>query len=395
MVSKVSGKLLPDRDVWSALEALFPGGSITGCPKTPCIAAIDALEGSPRRSWTGSLGFADLWTGDGQWNILIRTVEAAKEGDSPWRATIKAGGGLTIGSDPEGEVEEAKLKAKRLLDVAFGLGNRISAHARQASGASRSEAVAHRCIDPFNPRIAALLGAFREGRLRRGQGRRCGRWFLWQPGEVLPPLGPTRVFFVDNLDSFSLNVANALAELGADVVVVPGRGPLSPDDEEALALVSPSHVVLGPGPGRPEVSPLTLSLATRALRGELKRPLLGVCLGHQALGQAEGWPLHQSPLGAVHGVAEEILHTRCGLFAKMESPARMIRYNSLVLEPPMQPASSALRVSAWDSTRTLVMAVQHRSLPIYGVQFHPESAGSFRGFELLRAFLPSGSESRL
>ncbi|CAE7877166.1 pabB [Symbiodinium sp. KB8] len=191
MVSKVSGKLLPDRDVWSALEALFPGGSITGCPKTPCIAAIDALEGSPRRSWTGSLGFADLWTGDGQWNILIRTVEAAKEGDSPWRATIKAGGGLTIGSDPEGEVEEAKLKAKRLLDVAFGLGNRISAHARQASGASRSEAVAHRCIDPFNPRIAALLGAFREGRLRRGQGRLCGRWFLWQPGEVLPPLGPT------------------------------------------------------------------------------------------------------------------------------------------------------------------------------------------------------------
>ncbi|CAL1129289.1 unnamed protein product [Cladocopium goreaui] len=109
MVSKVTGRLCPSSDVWAALEAVFPGGSITGCPKTATIAAIDALEKEPRRCWTGSLGFADLFTGDGQWNILIRTLEAEAQ-DSSWRAVVKAGGGLTIGSDPSAEVQEAKLK---------------------------------------------------------------------------------------------------------------------------------------------------------------------------------------------------------------------------------------------------------------------------------------------
>ncbi|CAJ1413007.1 unnamed protein product [Effrenium voratum] len=96
LVSKVSGQLRPNSDVWAALESIFPGGSITGCPKTACIAAIDALEQRPRRSWTGSLGFADLFTGDGQWNILIRTLEAQATKDA-WHGVVKAGGGLTIG----------------------------------------------------------------------------------------------------------------------------------------------------------------------------------------------------------------------------------------------------------------------------------------------------------
>eukprot|EP00435_Cladocopium_sp_Y103_P043884 s1867_g12.t1 len=121
MVSKVTGRLCPSSDVWAALEAVFPGGSITGCPKTATIAAIDALEREPRRCWTGSLGFADLLTGDGQWNILIRTLEAEAE-DSSWRAVVKAGGGLTIGSDPAAEVQEAKLKAARILQLAFNQG---------------------------------------------------------------------------------------------------------------------------------------------------------------------------------------------------------------------------------------------------------------------------------
>lgn len=123
---------------------------------------------------------------------------------------------------------------------------------------------------------------------------------------------------MDNLDSFSLNVANSLAKLGAEVLVVPGRGPCSPELWELLK-ARPSHVVLGPGPGRPETrtqrprpcgaqeaSPLTMALARLALSAGLQAPLLGLCLGHQALGVAKGWRLRPSPLGPVHGVTEAL-----------------------------------------------------------------------------------------
>ncbi|CAK0811345.1 unnamed protein product [Prorocentrum cordatum] len=104
-------------------------------------------------------------------------------------------------------------------------------------------------------------------------------------------------------------------------------------DKEALAAVRPTHVVLGPGPGRPDASALTAELASEALSGRLTAPLLGVCLGHQALGLARGWELAPSPLGAVHGVPEEIFHDGLQLFAGLPSPATMVRYNSLVLRP--------------------------------------------------------------
>ncbi|CAJ1413006.1 unnamed protein product [Effrenium voratum] len=242
-------------------------------------------------------------------------------------------------------------------------------------------------IDAPNARVEALLRAFQEAQARRaaraaGAGEHGG-WALWPS----LPAARKRVLFVDNLDSFSLNVANAFAELGAEVVVVPGRGPTSPT-AEVLREVSPSHIVLGPGPGRPEMSPLSMALARWAL-GAPAPPLLGICLGHQALGVAQGWQLLPSPLGPVHGVTEEIWHDQTGLFAQLRNPARMMRYNSLVLKPEPCPG---LQVCAWDASRTLPMALggsggSNGSGKVFGVQFHPESAGSYQGHQLLKAFL--------
>jgi len=405
MVSKVTGRLCPSSDVWAALEAVFPGGSITGCPKTATIAAIDALEKEPRRCWTGSLGFADLLTGDGQWNILIRTLEAEAQ-DSSWRAVVKAGGGLTIGSDPAAEVQEAKLKAARILQLAFqgtavqrrGVEERLpgpdgpSVRAMARNGGTfrsgQAEVAQQIAVQDVAgdqhvpPRLGGLLKAFEAQRLEGSPPAR-GSWTLWPAWS--PAADKTRVVFIDNLDSFSLNVANALTKLGAEVLMVPGRGPTSPSVEEVLK-VRPSHLVLGPGPGRPEMSPLTMAFAKMALRGLPQMPpLLGLCLGHQALGVAEGWRLSPSPLGPCHGVTEEIWHHQSGLFSQLDSPARMMRYNSLVLEPPT--STSKLQVCAWDASRKLPMAIEGRDGQVYGVQFHPESAGSYQGDQLLRAFL--------
>lgn len=197
-----------------------------------------------------------------------------------------------------------------------------------------------------------------------------------------------RVLFVDNLDSFSLNVANAFSELGAEVIIVNGRGPSSPDADEVLGHVRPTHLVLGPGPGRPEASPLTQALAQRAAEGQLwALPVLGICLGHQSLGLAFGFKVVPSPLGAVHGVPEEIHHDGTGLFRGLPSPARMVRYNSLVLETQPNQQASEIQINAFDESRSLIMGIQHRSLPIFGVQFHPDSAGSHGGKELLKTFL--------
>ena len=133
-----------------------------------------------------------------------------------------------------------------------------------------------------------------------------------------------------------------------------------------------------------------MELASLALAAQLNTreqsplPLLGVCLGMRAIGVASDWPLSPSPLGAVHGVPTEITHTEDDLFAGLASPAVMMRYHSLVLAA----RGSLLEITAHDSlTGTLPMALRHPSLPIWGVQFHPESAGSVAGWKVLDNFL--------
>ena len=197
---------------------------------------------------------------------------------------------------------------------------------------------------------------------------------VWEPGLSLDSTEGKRILFVDNLDSFSWNIVHAFATLDTEVVIVPGRLEVS-DVTTLLQSVKPTHIVLGPGPGRPEQSTLTMAFANAALAGNTP-PLLGICLGHQAIGLAAGWTLGPSEFGAVHGVPDGILHG--------DQHQLMTRYHSLALTP----TNDRLTVTSTDAaTNRVVMSLVHPDLPVYGVQYHPESAGSVNGLQVFADFL--------
>jgi len=309
-----------------------------------------------------------------------------------------AGSGLTIGSEPDAEVEETKWKAAKLLQTAFGSCVDSSVQRteppKQDINSQAQNIVEQHDIRPVNSNVEGLLLALTDAsKARQHHELNIGTWQQLEVGHSPRPmaLGSNswfRVLFVDNLDSFTLNIVNEFCLLGAQVFLVNGRGAKSLSSQQVLAEVSPTHVVLGPGPGRPDMSLLTMDLARRALAGTLGTPILGICLGHQALGLANDWEVIASPLGPVHGTAEEVHHDSQSIFAGLPCPMRMVRYNSLVLRPPPHTCTvNDLQVTAWDSTRTLVMGVRHTKRPIFGVQFHPESAGSHCGYQILKAFL--------
>jgi anthranilate synthase len=358
LVSEVNGELKPDEDVWSALQAMFPGGSITGCPKTATIAAIDQLEMHPRSFWTGSIGLVDPRTGYSMWNILIRTLEARME-EGTWKATVQAGGGLVMDSIPEQEVEEAKWKAKALRQAAGWISSGESSVSFSAPHSIYPQSITKRSLSRNT-----LIGSIHE----------------WKDAENLQDTG-LRVLFIDNLDSFSWNIMHALCELQAEVFYCHGRLEKAAMLDEILNTCKPTHIVLGPGPDEPNISPLSMEIARRALNGKCP-PLLGICLGHQAIGVAAGLNLSRCPSGAVHGTACEILHDGQGIFRAFSSSLTMARYNSLCLED----GDSQLLITARDEHNN-IMAIRHPDLPVVGIQFHPESCASELGVELLSSFL--------
>ena len=179
---------------------------------------------------------------------------------------------------------------------------------------------------------------------------------------------------VDNYDSFTYNLWHFLGELGAEVVVKRNDA-LSA--AEALAL-APQGIVLSPGPSDPDHAGICLELVRRA-----RVPLLGVCLGHQAIGQACGGRIVRAPV-PMHGKLSVIHHDGTGLFAGVPDGFSATRYHSLAVERPSLPAE--LRVAA-DTEDGVVMGLAHRERPLFGVQFHPESIASEHGHALLRNFL--------
>ncbi len=372
LVSGVEGELSAESSAGNALAALFPGGSITGCPKVVTMGAIDELEEAPRSAWTGSIGHINQSAGQADWNILIRTMEA-RSGPNSWHATIQAGGGVVIDSNPAAEVEEARWKAAAVTEATWGF----------RTGFSGEELPEREVgILPL-PEVEGALG-----RIRPNQNQSHN-----------DELSNAHVLIVDNLDSFTNNIAESIHRLGARVTIVQGR-PAEDSNPQAtvddwLTEHQPTHIILGPGPSRPEASPRSMQIATRALDNRLNNdegpiPLLGWCLGHQAIGLAAGWELVQSPLGAVHGVPSNIHHDGSALFQNSPQNAVFMRYNSLVLKAPSDPESDAepkLKVNATDETQALVMGITHESLPIDGVQFHPESVGSPDGEALIHSFL--------
>ena len=185
------------------------------------------------------------------------------------------------------------------------------------------------------------------------------------------------LLLIDNYDSFTYNLVHYLGELGADVKVVRND---ALDVQGAMAL-RPQAIVLSPGPCDPDQAGICLPLTLAA--AETGTPLLGVCLGHQTIGQAFGGHVvrcHE----IVHGKMGTILHDGKGIFADLPSPFLATRYHSLVVDPATLPP--VLEVTAWLADGT-IMALRHKTKPIEGVQFHPESIASEHGHKLLRNFL--------
>ena len=185
---------------------------------------------------------------------------------------------------------------------------------------------------------------------------------------------------VDNYDSFTYNLVQYLGELGADVLVFRNDA-VRVEELEAL---EPTHVVISPGPGTPTEAGITLRLI-QAIAGRI--PLLGVCLGHQAIGQAFGGKVVRARK-VMHGKVSRIRHDGRGVFARLPEEFAATRYHSLVVEDATAPA--CLEVSA-RSEDGEIMGLRHRSLAVEGVQFHPEALLTEHGHRLLQNFIEGRS----
>ncbi|TMA83335.1 MAG: aminodeoxychorismate/anthranilate synthase component II [Deltaproteobacteria bacterium] len=184
------------------------------------------------------------------------------------------------------------------------------------------------------------------------------------------------ILMVDNYDSFTYNLVQYLGELGADVEV-------RRNDAVTLAEIAerrPQGIVISPGPCTPKEAGISVPLIER-FAGEI--PILGVCLGHQAIGAALGGAIVRAPR-IMHGKTSPIHHDGRGVFRELANPFDATRYHSLVIDPPTLPAE--LEVSAWTAEGE-IMGVRHRHIALEGVQFHPESILTVEGKRLLTNFL--------
>ena len=190
------------------------------------------------------------------------------------------------------------------------------------------------------------------------------------------------LLLIDNYDSFTWNLAQRIGEIAPELPLEVHRNDKITADE--IAEKSPTHLVISPGPCTPSEAGISCD-AVRRFAGRM--PILGVCLGHQSIGQVFGGTIVRAQR-LMHGKVDQIEHSGKGLFAGLASPIEATRYHSLVIDPPTLPRD--FEVDAWstapDGSRE-IMAIRHKSLPVYGVQFHPESFLTPSGYDLLRAFL--------
>ena len=199
---------------------------------------------------------------------------------------------------------------------------------------------------------------------------------MTSPLRLASYLVATKVLIIDNYDSFTYNLVQELGELGAEIIVFRNDA----ITVEGIRRERPDRLLLSPGPGRPKAAGITCTVLEE-LGGDI--PILGVCLGHQAIGEVFGGDVIAAPT-LMHGKVSEIHHDDKGVFAGLENPFSATRYHSLVVDPTTLPA--CLEVSARTSDG-VIMGLRHRELPIEGVQFHPESILTPSGPSLLRNFL--------
>ncbi len=189
------------------------------------------------------------------------------------------------------------------------------------------------------------------------------------------------ILMIDNYDSFTYNLVQYLGELGADVKVVR-------NDEitiEEIAALAPEKIVISPGPCTPTEAGVSVD-TIKTFAGKI--PLLGVCLGHQSIGQALGGKVIRAPY-VMHGKTSQVYHNNTGVFSGLKNPFQATRYHSLVIEKESIP--DCLEITAWtqneDGSMGEIMGVKHKTLAVEGVQFHPESILTEHGHDMLRNFL--------
>ena len=191
------------------------------------------------------------------------------------------------------------------------------------------------------------------------------------------------ILMIDNYDSFTYNLVQYLGELGEKLVVKRNDAITL----KGIARLAPSSIVISPGPGRPSDAGISNALI-EAFAGRI--PILGVCLGHQCIGEVFGGEVVRATR-PMHGKTSRIYHAKTDLFKGLPSPFEATRYHSLIVKRETLPP--ALRVTAWTAERE-IMGLKHRASPVYGVQFHPESILTSVGKDLLRNFLALASAFR-
>ena len=331
LVSEVKGRLSSTIGVPQLFRALFPGGSITGTPKIRATEIITSIEPVPRGAFTGSMGYISL-NGNMDFNIMIRSAFYPR---GSGEMHIYAGSGIVHDSNPSREWEETMSKAAVLVETLFD--SRRTGMAWAPPKISRS----------------------------------------WKQDEFVPKHADARVLVIDNYDSFTYNLVQYISSLGAGVMVYRNDQATIPELKRTL----PSHVLISPGPGRPGESGISLD-AVRAFNAV---PLLGVCLGHQAIVESYGGTLEMNRL-PVHGKSSSIIREQIGhgkdLFNGIPQVFKAGRYHSIIARtvPP------EIEVTAW-TTKGEIMAVRHKEHPTFGIQFHPESILTQYGMRIISNFL--------
>ncbi len=188
----------------------------------------------------------------------------------------------------------------------------------------------------------------------------------------------TQLTLIDNYDSFTYNLLHYFAELGAKVEVIRNDA-LSAEELLSKPL---DGIVISPGPSNPDNAGICLEVIKQNALLEKPLPLLGVCLGHQAIGQAFGGIITRTH--PMHGKVSAVTHDNDGIFSGLDNPLEVTRYHSLIIERETLP--DCLKITAQTNDK-IIMGIQHKTLPFHGVQFHPESIASQQGHELLANFL--------
>lgn len=331
LVSEVRGLVAESRGLPELFQALFPGGSITGTPKIRSTEIIGDIEPVPRGAYTGSMGYISL-DGSMDFNILIRSAFFPGQGKE---MQMYAGSGIVQDSNPDREWEETRSKLAALIEAVSG---------PDGGGFPWSP-----------PHIASS----------------------WKPEPVKHQYNEARVLLIDNYDSFTYNLVQYLETLGADVMVFRNDSSTIPE----LKRTRPTHMIISPGPGIPGKAGVT----PEAVRAFDHIPVLGVCLGHQAIVEAYGGTLKKARL-PMHGKTSRIIRMNetggMDIFDGMPGDLVVGRYHSLIAdELPSELAVTAQTVNGE------VMAIRHRSIPTFGVQFHPESILTPNGVQILSNFL--------